>query len=532
MDKNKKIHIRTNKSLSYSEARNRNKKLTSLRRYNISNKHLNNHQAKKDLNIKAKENVENGENEVIKLHAGTVIGKLYKKTNETEWAAQNRAMKEKNASNYEIKQIIKRYNFNKGKLKYGFPDEYINLLTELLYSGKKDYSKERLQLSKQRINLSKKIKKEKNSNIMIYNKNILNTSENKNNKFRPKLTVSAVSSPYQNSQLKINNINDNICFNTFYNINKNSQNSEKIDNKKINWSNKQLNNLTSTLDDKLTLFHSFSGNNNNNELVFPNHIKNMKFNVDTIKNRYKNGNENESNNIYSNLFNNPNSIKIINELNKNNILNNGGEINTNTTIKSIDKSQPLNNNSNITNNMQFLSPRKNSKRISTKRNSTRRKSVINTRRNSLLFTPNKNSAINSPRKKTKKKYKNERDIYFEKEKEEDEFLMSGDKDKYEDYLKKKFNFYEDMEDKQTQYIYEIKKRNVSIFNNKYIEMQNNHKNPIKYLSKISREKKEKNNRINDGYKIHDLFKQNYTASTLNRLRLRRNSIIILKNLKL
>ena len=159
MDKNKKIHINSNKSLSSSEARNRNKKLTSLRRYNISNKHLNNHQAKKDLNIKAKENVENGENEVIKLHAGTVIGKLYKKTNETEWAAQNRAMKEKNASNYEIKQIIKRYNFNKGKLKYGFPDEYINLLTELLYSGKKDYSKERLQLSKKRINLIKKIKK-------------------------------------------------------------------------------------------------------------------------------------------------------------------------------------------------------------------------------------------------------------------------------------------------------------------------------------------------------------------------------------
>ena len=136
------------------------------------------------------------------------------------------------------------------------------------------------------------------------------------------------------------------------------------------------------------------------------------------------------------------------------------------------------------------------------------------------FSINKNSQKNSPKKASKTIYKNERDIYFEKENEEDEFLVSGNKDQYENYLKNKFDFYEDMEDKQTQYIYEIKKRNITLFNyNKNIEMKNNHKSVINYLNKISRVKTSKNLVTSKPYKIHDIFKEKYTKSELRNMRL-------------
>lgn len=164
MENNKIIQTSPVRKMNNKEKRTSKKKLRSIRKYDLtnSNKHNNTESNKKNITK------DNEEHQIIQLESGAIIGKLYKKTNETEWAAQNRAIKEKNHTNYDIKQILKRYNFNKGKIKYGFSDEYINLITELLYSPKKDYSKERLKLSKQRINLTKKRNKDKKNIINNY----------------------------------------------------------------------------------------------------------------------------------------------------------------------------------------------------------------------------------------------------------------------------------------------------------------------------------------------------------------------------
>ena len=460
MENNKIIQTSPVRKMNNKEKRTSKKKLRSIRKYDLtkSNKHNNTESNKKNITK------DNEEHQIIQLESGAIIGKLYKKTNETEWAAQNRAIKEKNPTNYDIKQILKRYNFNKGKIKYGFSDEYINLITELLYSPKKDYSKERLKLSKQRINLTKKRNKDKKNFINNY----LNISENKNDNLPQKMTISAVGPSFNNNQY--NSINENKYLNTFYNIKKNNENifySAKNNKKRKFLINKEIYNknnyIKSEIQHKngnnLFLLKSLYDKNKIKEYKFSNNNKIIKYNdlCSIIPNR----NKISSNTIYSNIFNKPK----INNLN--------------LSSKSFDKSD-------------------------------------------IGYSPQ-----NSPKKKTK--YKNERDIYFEKEKELDEFLMSGDKDKYEDYLKDKFGFFEDMEDKQTQYIYEIKKRNATIFNNRNIEMQNNRKLVDNYLSKLSRgregiEKEKK-------YKIHDLFKHNYTSHTLNKIKLNNNSKKILKNLK-
>lgn len=468
MENNKIIQTTPPRLKIYSEQKIGNKPIKRIRDYKISS----NIYPKKNLNNKAKETEEN---EVIKLQSGAVIGKLYKKTNETEWAAQNRAIKEKNQSNYEVNQIIKRYNFHKGKLKYGYSNDYINLLTELLHSRRREYSKERLQLSKYRINLCKNKKKGYDNYLNTIN-NKINNSENKKDYFNRKMTFSAITSPKQYSQFKSKDFYEKMYLKTFYNINGN--NNEEKNNKTLNLiKNKKIFNKINNY--KKNTIESLNRDFKNNNKIFYENLK-----TKNINNLDKN--ENESSKIYLKILNQPNSLKNINKM-----------IEINSSNNSIDKSNSLNNTKNVNS-----------------------------------FTTNKITKKNSP-KKYKVVYQNERDIYFEKENEEDEFLVSGNKDQYENYLKNKFDFYEDMEDKQTQYIYEIKKRNTTLFNyNKNIEVKNNHKSAINYISKIYREKKEKGFDIpNKGYKIHDIFKENYTKEELRNMRLNHRSKNFLKTLK-
>ena len=449
MDNNKIIQTSPPRLISYSEKRRKSTKLKTIKDINLSNNKYN-------TNIKTKQDKE--ENRIINLQTGGIKGKLYKKTNETEWAAQNRAIKEKSTSNYEIKQILKRYNYNKGKLKLGFTNEYINILTELLHSGKRDYSKERLKLSKNRLHINKNSKEYKDF-INSYNNLYLNKFDNNNfinNNINQKIMIG--SSPIKNNNFIINE-------------------------DKYNIKSPNLLNKTITLNNKIILEKINNINQSNNININNNTYSNFHNNIYNIKYNRLNTDKFKSNNIYLKLK----ELDLLNNTNRNN--NNNA---LNLSNKSLDKVNSLN-------NSHYL------------------KSV----------KKNKN---NSPKKKCKTVYKNERDIYFEKEKEEDEFILSGDKDKYETYLKNKFDFFEDMKDKQTQYIYEIKKRNMTIFNNKNIEMKNNHINALNYLKKMSRANDIKLE-TQKKYNLHDLFKEKYTKAQISKFILNNKSIKIMKNLK-
>ena len=449
MDNNKKIQTSPPRLISYSEKRRKSTKLKTIKDINLSNNKYN-------TNIKTKQDKE--ENRIINLQTGGIKGKLYKKTNETEWAAQNRAIKEKSTSNYEIKQILKRYNYNKGKLKLGFTNEYINILTELLHSGKRDYSKERLKLSKNRLHINKNSKEYKDF-INSYNNLYLNKFDNNNfinNNINQKIMIG--SSPIKNNNFIINE-------------------------DKYNIKSPNLLNKTIILNNKIILEKINNINQSNNININNNTYSNFHNNIYNIKYNRLNTDKFKSNNIDLKLK----ELDLLNNTNRNS--NNNA---LNLSNKSLDKNNSLNNSNYL-------------------------KSV----------KKNKN---NSPKKKCKTVYKNERDIYFEKEKEEDEFILSGDKDKYETYLKNKFDFFEDMKDKQTQYMYEIKKRNMTIFNNKNIEMKNNHINALNYLKKMSRENDIKLENQKK-YNIHDLFKEKYTKAQINKFILNNKSKKIMKNLK-
>ena len=449
MDNNKKIQTSPPRLISYSEKRRKSTKLKTIKDINLSNNKYN-------TNIKTKQDKE--ENRIINLQTGGIKGKLYKKTNETEWAAQNRAIKEKSTSNYEIKQILKRYNYNKGKLKLGFTNEYINILTELLHSGKRDYSKERLKLSKNRLHINKNSKEYKDF-INSYNNLYLNKFDNNNfinNNINQKIMIG--SSPIKNNNFIINE-------------------------DKYNIKSPNLLNKTIILNNKIILEKINNINQSNNININNNTYSNFHNNIYNIKYNRLNTDKFKSNNIYLKLK----ELDLLNNTNRNN--NNNA---LNLSNKSLDKVNSLNNSNYL-------------------------KSV-------------KRNKNNSPKKKCKTVYKNERDIYFEKEKEEDEFILSGDKDKYETYLKNKFDFFEDMKDKQTQYIYEIKKRNMTIFNNKNIEMKNNHINALNYLKKMSRANDIKLENQKK-YNIHDLFKEKYTKAQISKCILNNKSKKIMKNLK-
>ena len=449
MDNNKKIQTSPPRLISYSEKRRKSTKLKTIKDINLSNNKYN-------TNIKTKQDKE--ENRIINLQTGGIKGKLYKKTNETEWAAQNRAIKEKSTSNYEIKQILKRYNYNKGKLKLGFTNEYINILTELLHSGKRDYSKERLKLSKNRLHINKNSKEYKDF-INSYNNLYLNKFDNNNfinNNINQKIMIG--SSPIKNNNFIINE-------------------------DKYNIKSPNLLNKTIILNNKIILEKINNINQSNNININNNTYSNFHNNIYNIKYNRLNTDKFKSNNIYLKLK----ELDLLNNTNRNN--NNNA---LNLSNKSLDKVNSLNNSNYL-------------------------KSV-------------KRNKNNSPKKKCKTVYKNERDIYFEKEKEEDEFILSGDKDKYETYLKNKFDFFEDMKDKQTQYMYEIKKRNMTIFNNKNIEMKNNHINALNYLKKMSRANDIKLENQKK-YNIHDLFKEKYTKAQISKFILNNKSKKIMKNLK-
>lgn len=122
-------------------------------------------------------------------------------------------------------------------------------------------------------------------------------------------------------------------------------------------------------------------------------------------------------------------------------------------------------------------------------------------------------------------------IYNEDLEQKEEFLESGDKDKYETYLKNKFDFYEDLEDRQEKTIHEIKKKHLKIFKQKDIEMKNNQKFKLNYIKKISNDKKEEKTDSQKVYNIHDLFKEKFNKSLLKKIKLYQNNRNIFKNLK-
>lgn len=511
MEKNKKIQTSPPRLYSYSEKRNRNrnKTLNNIKKHNLLNNTDN------FRNNKKKE--KKGEDNLIKLQNGKIIGKLYKKTNETEWETQNRGIKEKNKnqSNYEINLIFERYKCNEGKLNFLLNNKYINLLSELLYSKNNEnysYPKERLKLYNFRINLSKKNKKEFNNILDIYSNN-LNKSDN-----------NTVSIPYKKGDN--NNLKEKIYFKTFYKSNKffirdnynylfrnsannNNSKSMRLLNKKINT------NHTKIYDELKNIDGSQEPDKTNNNLIllsslhkrnrFNKNRKSLKYNnLNNIK--YHKENNNESNHIYLQLFNNPNELKKKNNINdylreKICLNNKKGSLKdidkfSNKSINSLDKSNTFN--------------------------------FPNDLKNVNNGTSSKSSRNNTPKQK-QKKYKNERDIYFEKENEEDEFLAFGDKDKYEYYLKNKYGFYEDIQDKQTQYIYEIKKRNIKLFNNKNITKKNFHKYSFDKISKI---KNNENSNFKHGYTIHDIFKEKFTRNTVNKIKLNHKSQKLIKKLKI
>ena len=517
MDNNKKIQTSPRRLYSYSEKRNKNKKNKAL----TADKK--NHLLIKTDNIRNSEKKDKNDGMLIKLQNGTIIGKLYKKTNETEWATTNRAIKEKNPSNYEIKQILKRYKFNQGKLRFGLDNNYINLLTELLYSKKKEdlnYSKERLKLYNLRINFGKKNKKAFR-NIVSGNFAFNNSDNNTiiNDHFRQKLAISSIATPHSNKNNRNiikNDMKGNIYFKTYFKnhtITDNNINLCKINvnnnSKSINVLNKTMNKNNKKMEKKLKNMYNCEGNNNINNQVslinslyrknknFCNNIKSLKYNSSKK--------ENEINNIYLNVYNDPSFLRNNNNLNdysQEKIKFN----NKNDGLKNIDET--------------IIEPNKSLKYLNKSNSSSNSKDL-----------KNKDSIINASKLKNTS-YKNERDIYFEKENEEDEFLANGDKDKYEDYLKNKFGFFEDIQDKKTQYIYEIKKRNYKIFNNKNIEMKDDHKPVLNYLNKLSRTKKNEKENVPRRYSIHDIFKERYSKATLNRMKLNHHSKNIMKQLKI
>lgn len=505
---NKMIQTCPHNVLSYSEKKNKVKTLK-----NIKKNHLSINNSKKITKNKLKDN--EGQ-EIIRLQHGTIIGKLYKKTNETEWAAQNKAIKEKPTSDFEIKQILRRYKFNKEKLSIGFTNEYLNLLSELLYSKINGYSKERLKLSNYRKFLSKNYNKNNKKYFDDFNGQLNKTYNNfRKHNFKYQMAHSPINTLNKNT-FKRNEINENFHLKTLNNNSKKNKyklnsNLETIspnffinnsNNKTLTLFNKNINGNLRKINYKMNnigvLNYSNKKNNNTNSI-------NTSYKKDDDFNLYKsrpNTIYDKINNNYLNLFNNNNISKNVNI--------NLSDINEN---KNINKAKIPQNNS-INKNK---GPNTSIKPLCKSNSFNNSKDLKNKNKN------NKNKLFDN-------NYKNEDDIYFEKEKEENIFLIEGKRDKYEDYLKNKFNFFDDMENKQTQYINEIKKRSYKIFDNKNIEIKNNHKYILQYIQKVIRGKNGKTE-SNKKNKFYDFYQKKNNIESLNKLRLKPNTKNILKNLK-
>ena len=129
------------------------------------------------------------------LQNENIFNKLYIKSIGKEWETPSKALPTRDFSKFEIKEILKRYQLNMEKISSGFSNEYIDLLTEFLYSKKKGYSKERLKLSDYRVYLTRHNKKSQVNYIEGFN-NYINKSYN--NKYNNKLAIYEYLTPNRN----------------------------------------------------------------------------------------------------------------------------------------------------------------------------------------------------------------------------------------------------------------------------------------------------------------------------------------------
>ena len=410
-------------------------------------------------------------------------------------------------SNFEIKEILKRYQLNMEKLSNGFSNEYIDLLTDFLYSKKKGYSKERLKLSDYRVYLSKHNEKSQMNYIEGFN-NYINKSYN--NKYNNKIAISEFGTPSRNKFKK-----NKKFLKSLYNINKyklknrNSPNNNHFYNSRI-----MTNYKSNKINHKMNTFNMINELSNIKKTNYVNLYKNIK----TVKCR----NLNNLDSKISDILNNKNHLNSFNNTisNLTNIINK--------------KSKDFNN---------ILTKDQN---IMMNRYSNYNNKSINKTNSFENINYSKEQNINSVKEENKQNIiekieteKNEflgvneiKDNNFNEDLEQkEEFLESGDKDKYETYLKNKFDFYEDLEERQEKNIYEIKKMHLKIFKQKDIEMKNNQKFKLNYIKKISNDKKEEKTDSQKVYNIHDLFKEKLNKSLLKKIKLYQNNRNIFKNLK-
>lgn len=101
----------------------------------------------------------------IKLEGKGFIGKLFTANKDlVRWRVSSKCEKGKINQNeiYEMKQIVKRYNFDMKQKMYGYTKDYVNTMTDLLYTkrGKKYLQLRKLQLKEKQ----KKYNTNKNDN--------------------------------------------------------------------------------------------------------------------------------------------------------------------------------------------------------------------------------------------------------------------------------------------------------------------------------------------------------------------------------
>lgn len=177
----------------------------------------------------------------IKFEGKGFIGKLFTANKDlVRWRVKSKSEKGKINQNeiYEMKQIVKRYNFDMKQKAYGYSQEYVNTMTDLLYKkkGKKYLHLRRLQLKERQKNYKKNkndndfqattfyITSQKTESNLV--KSTVETQEKKMNK--------RLLTEIQNSSIKSNNsvielnINEDEYMNTSDIINKREDYIEKM----------------------------------------------------------------------------------------------------------------------------------------------------------------------------------------------------------------------------------------------------------------------------------------------------------------
>ena len=374
----------------------------------------------------------NNDEKLIRLETGKIVGHLYRKTNETEWAIQNKATKANySESKYQTKLILKRYRFNKTKKILGYTNEYINLFTELLASkNHSGYPKERL-------------------NLVNYRERVLK----------------------QNKKQSYNN---------FFNLNDNAS----VKGKNL-FSDKRL--YPNSIKKQKDEFYNYSPNSMIFKKLKAKLRRNKKNNLRTFKNFYSDYNKNSPSNELTNFS----------------YTNYNDKDSKNDQIKKI-----------------------------------KYKSLTKSKINKLFFVNNTNSnkyVMTTGNKKFNQNVDDEDIFHDEEEKlnKEEQFIINGDKDEYEKYLKEKYGFFENKNDKRLQYIKEAKQRYLLVFkNNKVIEKKNSHKITEEYFRKISREKRNlQNPELNKkSYSIHEIFREPLTKKEINNIKLNHNSKNLLRKI--